>query len=92
MGDATFRKQFKPSLPDECGGMALRARGQMKPMKLKELEDLLARARADGAADDTTVYLSSKRLKYMRDVDSVQVQKREGWPEKEWPVVISGKQ
>lgn len=72
--------------------MALRARGHMKPMKLKELEDLLARARADGATDDTTVYLSSKRLKYMRDVDSVQLQKREGWPEKEWPVVMSGKE
>jgi hypothetical protein len=72
--------------------MPLQALGQMKPMKLKELEDLLARARADGASDDATVYLTSKRLKYMRDVDSVQFQKREGWPEKEWPVVISGKE
>ena len=72
--------------------MPLQALGQMKPMKLKELEDLLARARADGASDDTTVYLTSKRLKYMRDVDSIQLQKREGWPEKEWPVVISGKE
>jgi len=72
--------------------MTLRDRTQIKPMNLKELEDLLARARADGATDDTVVYLSSQRLKYMRDVDSVQFQKREGWPEKEWPVVISGKQ
>ena len=72
--------------------MSLQARRRMKPMNLKELDDLLALARSDGATDDTTVYLSSKRLKYMRDVDSVQFQKREGWPEKEWPIVISGKQ
>jgi hypothetical protein len=72
--------------------MTLRAHTQITPMNLKELEDLLARARADGATDDTVVYLSNKRPKYMRDVDSVQFQKREGWPEKEWPVVISGKQ
>ena len=72
--------------------MTLRAHTQITPMNLKELEDLLARARADGASDDTVVYLSNQRLKYMRDVDSVQFQKREGWPEKEWPVVISGKQ
>jgi hypothetical protein len=72
--------------------MSLQARRQMKPMNLKELDDLLALARSDGATDDTTVYLSSKRLKYMRDDDSVQFQKREGWPEKEWPIVISGKQ
>jgi hypothetical protein len=72
--------------------MSLQARRRMKPMNLKELDDLLALARSDGATDDTTVYLSSKRLKYMRDDDSVQFQKREGWPEKEWPIVISGKQ
>ena len=41
-------------------------------MKLKELDDLLAQARTDGATDDTTVYLTNKRLQYMRDVDSIQ--------------------
>ena len=60
-------------------------------MKLKELDDWLLKAREAGATNDTTVYLTSKHWEYMRDVGDVQFQKREGWPEKEWPVVISDK-
>jgi len=57
-------------------------------MNLKELEDLLGKARKEGASDGTSVYLTNKRGKYMRDVGSVEFEKMEGWPEKEWPVVI----
>lgn len=60
-------------------------------MKLKELDNLLAKARKAGGTDDTTVYLTNKRRKYMRDIGTVEFQKREGWPKKEWPVVISDK-
>jgi hypothetical protein len=60
-------------------------------MTLKELDALLAAVRKDGATDDSVIYLTSKKLKYMRHIGSVQFQKRESWPEKEWPVVIAAK-
>jgi hypothetical protein len=60
-------------------------------MNLKELDELIAKAREDGAGDDTTVYISNNRRKYMRDIGSVEFQKREGWPQKEWPIVIEEK-
>ena len=65
--------------------------GMEENMILRELEALLSKARADGAGDDTTVYLTNKKLKYMRDISAVTFEKREGWPAKEWPVVISSK-
>lgn len=61
-------------------------------MTLKQLEDLLAAARSKGAGDTTTVYLDHKGWEYMRDIATAVFQKREGWPEKEWPVVITSKQ
>lgn len=61
-------------------------------MTLKQLETLLARTRTAGANDNATVYISNAKLKYMRDVISVEFQKREGWPPAEWPVVMSSKQ
>ena len=60
-------------------------------MTLKELDAWLAKAREAGAKDETRVYLSSKHWEYMRDTGTVEFQKREGWPETEWPIVISDK-
>lgn len=60
-------------------------------MTLKELQEYLSAARKAGATDNTRVYLTSKPWKYMRDIGAVEFQKREGWPEKEWPIVISSK-
>jgi hypothetical protein len=60
-------------------------------MTLKEVEALFAAVRKAGATDETIVYLTNKTLKYMRDVRSVEFQKRSGWPAAEWPVVISSK-
>jgi hypothetical protein len=62
---------------------------KVEPMTLGRLEGLLKDARSAGAGDDAPVYVATGATSYMKDVRIAEFQKREGWPEKEWPVVIS---